>query len=201
MTGGTRLVQVASVALMILAGTTLAGGCGRNAPLQPPFPVTSTVVSQETTKPISVWAPETEGARPVVYLLHGINGSPQDMEVLGRAVAEQGYLVFALDWDDHADPDQDIACGYHYSQSIAADHGGDPHRTVAVGYSQGASYVLPGATSQDVDGRIDTFDPCSVEQGRSRRARRAETPRRARDDRSVPLRVPGEVARPSGLRR
>ena len=160
------LVRVAAVALMLLAPAAVVPGCGGNGPPQPPFAVTSTAVSPETTKPMSIWAPDADGAWPVVYLLHGINGSPQDMELLGKSVAEQGYVVFAIDWDDNGDPYRDIACGYHYGQSIAAEHGGDANRPVAVGYSQGATYALLGATSQEVGARVDTFDPCSVERGK-----------------------------------
>lgn len=166
MNGRNRLVGVASMALMLLATVGMAPGCGRNGPPKPPFAVTSTVVSHETTKPMSIWAPNAGGTRPVVYMLHGINGSPQDMELLARTVAEQGYVVFGLDWDDNGNPYRDIACGYHYGQSIAAEHGGDANRPAVVGYSQGATYALLGATSQEVGARVDTFDPCSVEQGK-----------------------------------
>jgi predicted esterase len=115
---------------------------------------------------MSIWAPDAEGVRPVVYLLHGIGGSRSDMEPLGRTVAEQGYVVFALDWDENRDPYRDVACGYHYGQSIAAEHGGDANRPVAVGYSQGATYALLGATSPEMGAHVDTFDPCSVERGK-----------------------------------
>jgi acetyl esterase/lipase len=43
-----------------------------------PFEVTTTVVSHETTRDISVWAPDAEGSWPVVYLIPA-EGSGQDL--------------------------------------------------------------------------------------------------------------------------
>ena len=88
---------------MLVAGTALVAACGRIAPPQPRPGDLHRGVARDNQADLGL-GPEAEGARPVVYMLHGINGSPQDMDLLGRTVAEQGYVVFALDWDDNADP-------------------------------------------------------------------------------------------------
>jgi poly(3-hydroxybutyrate) depolymerase len=108
----------------------VGAGCGGGR-AQPPFDVVSTVASHETTGQITVLEPQADGPWPVVYMLHGIGGNRQEMEQLGRTVAEQGNVVFTLDWDARQGMDAvlfDLACSYNYGQSVAPDHGGDPHR-------------------------------------------------------------------------
>jgi acetyl esterase/lipase len=121
-------VKHALVLIAFLAMVVLAAGCGAGVDAEPPFEVSSAVISHETTQDISVWAPEADGSWPVVYALHGIGGSRQDLAETAMALARQGVVVFAADYRS-ATPEhweQDAECGYRYALSIAEEYGGGP---------------------------------------------------------------------------
>jgi poly(3-hydroxybutyrate) depolymerase len=108
------LIRRATLTLVVLA--MVSAGCEGDQPGQP-YAVTSTVESHETTGQITVLEPDADGTWPVVYMLHGIGGTRQDMEQLGSSVAEQGNLVVTIDWDARQDTDAillDLACSYNY---------------------------------------------------------------------------------------
>jgi predicted esterase len=159
------LIRRATLTLVVLA--MVSAGCEGDQPGQP-YAVASTVESHETTGQITVLEPDADGTWPVVYMLHGIGGTRQDMEQLGSSVAEQGNLVVTIDWDARQDTDAiilDLACSYNYGQSIAREHRGDPDRAVAVAYSASTIYALIAGTlpEPDVGGRAP--EPCEIVDG------------------------------------
>lgn len=126
-----------------------AGQTGSTGSTGPPYLVSSTVLRDGTSQEISVWAPVGKGAWPVVYALPGVSGHKSDFDLLGRALARQGLLVFATDYRTHGTLENlgdDVACGYRYIRRVAGDHGGDLRKPVTgVGYSFGALWMLAGA--------------------------------------------------------
>ncbi len=130
---------------------------------EPLFGVSSAIVSHETTQDISVWAPDAEGSWPVVYLLHGYQGSGQDLVETATGLASQGVVVFAADYRSTAEQyiEQDAECGWRYVVSIADEYGGDLDQPITfVGDSMGASLVLEGGLNDAVYGPGGTYDGC-----------------------------------------
>ncbi len=124
--------------------------------------IVSTVVSHETTRDISVWAPEAEGAWPVVYALPGMSGDRTRWDVAGLALARQGVVVFATDYrpTEPQHVGQDLECGYRYAMTLAEEYGGDLDQPVTiVGHSFGATMALFGGLSDDA-GPGGTFGEC-----------------------------------------
>lgn len=141
----------------------LAAGCASSDDAGPPFEVTSTIVSHETTRDISAWAPEADGPWPVVYALHGTDGSREDLAETAKALAREGVVVFAADYRsiDAQHWEKDAECGYRFMRTIAEDHGGDLELPVAsVGYSLGATLVLEGSLNEAAYGPAGTYDEC-----------------------------------------
>jgi len=130
---------------------------------EPLFGVSSAIVSHETTQDISVWAPDAEGSWPVVYLLHGYQGSGQDLVETAAGLASQGVVVFAADYRSTAEQyiEQDAECGWRYAVSIADEYGGDLDQPITfVGDSMGASLVLVGGLNDALYGPGGTYDGC-----------------------------------------
>ena len=75
--------MVASSVVLLLAAC--GGGSGPRA-------VMSDVVSASTTQDMSVFAPQDEGSWPVVFALHGLDGSRTDMTELGTRLAAADAL-------------------------------------------------------------------------------------------------------------
>lgn len=121
--------------------------------------VTTEEVSNETTSRMLVFAPDEEGPWPVVYLLHGVNGTADDMSELGRRVASEGAVVFAPTYRTDLSSEEafvelarDVECGYRFARSIAADHGGDLDLPVTfVGWSLGAILAVQGGLDEEID--------------------------------------------------
>ncbi|WP_448609192.1 alpha/beta hydrolase [Geodermatophilus sp. URMC 60] len=96
---------------------------------------------------------------PVVVLLHGCCGDRADLTKLAEALARAGALVFNADWAgidaDARFPDayEEAACAVRFARERASGLGGDPHRVILAGWSDGALV----ATVLAVAG--DTFDP------------------------------------------
>ncbi len=121
------------------------------------FEVTATIVSHETTRDISVWAPDEEGSWPIVYALHGTGGSGQDLALTATELASHGNVVFAPDWDS----EQTAECSYRYSLSIAEKYGGDSTQPITyIGHSLGASGILTGGLDDAAYGSGGTYDEC-----------------------------------------
>ena len=156
-------MKLAVYPIAIVTMVVLTASCGTGGDAEPPFGVSSTVVSHETTQDITVWAPEVEGSWPVVYALHGIGGSRQDLAEIAIALASQGVVVFAADYRS-ATPEhweQDAECGYRYARSIAEEHGGDLDQPVtSFGWSLGATLVLAGSLTDAAYGPGGTYQEC-----------------------------------------
>jgi acetyl esterase/lipase len=128
-----------------------------------PFEVTTTVVSHETTRDISVWAPDADGSWPIVYLIPAA-GTGQDLAELATRLASNGTVVFAPDYrfgDSPLAKEQDLECGYRFVRSIAPEYGGDLDQPFTfVGDSYGASMALVGGLSDAVYGPGGSYDVC-----------------------------------------
>jgi dienelactone hydrolase len=152
MVGTARSIQAAA----LLCGVVLATACGEG---DPGYEVTSEVVSNETTQDILVFEPQAEGPWPVVFALHGIDGSAEDMTEIGTRLAREGLVVFAPTYRSDVTTNEglletvvDVECGYRFVRSIAAEHGGDLDQPVTfVGWSMGATLALQGGLTEEID--------------------------------------------------
>ena len=128
-----------------------------------PFEVTTAVVSHETTRDISMWAPDADGSWPIVYLIPAA-GTGQDLAEMATRLASNGTVVFAPDYrfgDSPLAQEQDLECGYRYIRSIAHEYGGDLDQPVTVvGDSYGASMALFGGLSEAAYGPGGSYDVC-----------------------------------------
>jgi dienelactone hydrolase len=145
-------------AIAVVCGVVPAA-CGDDIGRDARSGVTSVVVSDETTRDISVSAPTAKGPWPVILVMHGIGGTGQDMAELGSHLARGGAVVFAptyhTDWSTEeglAQAARDAECGYRFSRSIAPRYGGDLDQPVTfVGWSLGATAVLALGLTDDID--------------------------------------------------
>jgi dienelactone hydrolase len=123
------------------------------------FPVRSEVVSHETTQDVLVVEPDTEGTWPVVVAYHGIDGTAEDMAVLGEQLAATGAAVFAPTYRTDLTTQQgletavrDGECGYRFARSVAGEHGGDLEQPMTwVGWSLGALYAVEAGLREPLD--------------------------------------------------
>jgi len=121
------------------------------------FEVTTTVVSHETTQDIWVWAPDAEGPWPIVYALHGTDGTGDGLAATAGDLASHGYVVFSPTWRS----EMDAECGYRYALSIADQFGGDPDLGITgIGHSLGASANLVGGLDDAAYAAGGTYDEC-----------------------------------------
>ncbi len=149
------------IAATAVAG--LAAGCGTTSGVDPPFSVTSTVLSQETGSEIAVFSPEGEGSWPVVYALHGASSNWQRLAGTAGELASHGTVVFAPNYQTASQPQalEGTECGYRFVHSIAEDHGGDLDQPVAiVGHSFGAFLGLNIGLDAALYGPAGTYDAC-----------------------------------------
>lgn len=150
----------------LIAATAVAGlavGCGSTSDAEPPFAVTSTVLSWEMGKDMAVFAPEGEGSWPVVYALHGYESNWQRLAGTASELASHGTVVFAPDYVTFTDPQalEDTECGYRFVHSIAEDYGGDLDQPVTiVGHSYGGFLGLTTGLNAALYGPAGTYDAC-----------------------------------------
>lgn len=141
-----------------MAALLLATSCSSG---HPPgrYEVTSTVLSSSTPRELRVFAPVGEGAWPVVFAFHGINGKAGDMAELGRHLARRGVLVFAPTFRTDLSRDagkvelaRDAECGYRLARNVAHRYGGDLHQPMTfVGWSLGATLAIQGGLDEQID--------------------------------------------------
>jgi len=153
MSGIARSLPVAALVLFGVAPATgLADG-------DSDYEVTSEVVSHPTTQDILVVEPLAEGRWPLVFALHGIDGSAEDMTEIATRLARTGLVVFAPTYRTDVTTNEglletvvDVECGYRFVRSIAAEHGGDLDQPVTfVGWSMGATLALQGGLTEEID--------------------------------------------------
>jgi acetyl esterase/lipase len=150
MAGTARCIRAAAA---LLCGVVLATACGEG---DSDYEVTSEVVSHQTTQDILVFEPQAEGPWPVVFALHGHDGSGEDMTEIARRLAREGLVVFAPTYRSDLTTNEglletavDVECAYRFARSIASEHGGDLNQPVAfVGWSMGATLALQGERSR-----------------------------------------------------
>ena len=111
------------------------------APLQPGL----------SAQALDVYAPAEPGPWPVVVVVHGYLVRKEDYRLVSKAIAEQGAVVFTIDWPAWTSPSvavqgdgvrlrewtETVACAVRFAQTTAPDHGGDPERVTLVGHSLG----------------------------------------------------------------
>ena len=161
--GRRRLIAVFALSVVV------AAACGDRSS-DDGYHVASQTVSDETTQDISVFAPDADGAWPVVLAYHGNEGERQDMALLGERVAAAGAVVFAPDYrsgdfsmDGLIKTVTDVECAYRYVRTIAGDYGGDLERHVAwVGWSLGAVWAVQGGLDETIDD-TGSILPCAPE--------------------------------------
>jgi dienelactone hydrolase len=155
---------------VLLVGAGLSGAaCSNDRTGSASLPLVTDVVSAPTTKDIWVTGPKAAGPWPVVYAMHGIGGTGEEMSELAAHLAERGLVVFAptyhTDWTTDAglvEAARDGECGYRFVRGIAPEHGGTLDRPVTfLGWSLGATAVLGLGLTEDIDpsGRfVSCFD-------------------------------------------
>lgn len=147
--------QAGLTRFLILLLTLAMTACGTES-----FDVTSTVISHETTREISVWAPDAEGPWPIVIAVHGADLDRNDLAVTAEELASRGAVVFAADWRPQSVV-QDLECGTRYALSVAEDYGGDLDQPFTfIGHSAGAGAVLEGGLNEAVYGPGGTYQAC-----------------------------------------
>jgi len=118
-----------------------------------------------------VYAPNGGGPYPVVVMAHGRPRTPVDMVELAEAVAEQGVVVFNIDYRGVRPVIQkgwpfaveDVACAVRFARSTAGAYGGDSSHIILVGHSFGG-YVgtLVSLAGDDFHGDCLTPDESAL---------------------------------------
>jgi acetyl esterase/lipase len=102
---------------------------------------------------LDVYAPSEPGPWPVVVLAHGLPESKESYTDLSRALAEQGAVVFTVNWPvslpniaagengvRYRESYETLACAVRFARATAPDYGGDPARVTLAGFSMGGAY-------------------------------------------------------------
>ena len=153
---GRRILRVVMAAGLVVASCSSddesAGGATSEE-----YDVATDVVSHETTQDIWVYAPDADGSWPIVYAMHGLDGTGDALAITATELARNGYVVFSPTWRT----EMDAECGYRYALSIADQYGGDPDLGIAyVGHSLGAQIILIGGLDDAAYAEGGTFDEC-----------------------------------------
>lgn len=150
------LVQQGSLTRLLILLLTLAmTACATES-----SDVTSTVISHDSTREMTVWAPEAEGPWPIVIAIHGVNLDRTDLAEAAGELAGRGAVVFAADWRPHS-VEQDLECGTRLALSVAEDYGGDLDQPFTfVGHSAGAAAALEGGLNEAAYGPGGTYRAC-----------------------------------------
>jgi len=120
------------------------------------------------TQEIVVWAPDAEGAWPVVMFLAGWEGKGIHYAQTAEMLAGQGVVVFAPDYRaqdiataDWKNPYRDAECAYRHIRTVASDYGGDIEQPITIsGHSLGASVAMAIVLYESEFGPNGNFDSC-----------------------------------------
>lgn len=103
---------------------------------------------------VLVWGPETQPAneplRPVLFFVHGgswNSGDPEDYDFVGRAFAEQGFVVVLSGYrlgapGKYPGMIEDTARAFSWTHTEIESYGGDPQNIVIAGHSAGAYNMM-----------------------------------------------------------
>ncbi|MEM9816983.1 MAG: alpha/beta hydrolase [Cyanobacteria bacterium P01_D01_bin.6] len=106
---------------------------------------------------LDIYQPEAAGTYPAVVIIYGgawQRGSPEDSAQLGRYLAAQGYVVWAIDYrhaPQHPFPAQleDVQTALAFLIQHAAEYDTDPTRIALFGKSAGAHLAMLAAYQPD----------------------------------------------------
>lgn len=152
-----------SLVCILLAGLILSS-CAPATPETTPIPVRLTVNIQQNVQYLTaidpdasdqlldIYWPEGNGPWPVVVYAHGLSESKdKDLsQEFGKAMAEQGAVVFVIDYDPNL-PDimilkdgrayrelaETASCSVRYAREKAPEFNGNPEQIIWVGFSAG----------------------------------------------------------------
>jgi acetyl esterase/lipase len=119
---------------------------------------------------LDVYAPSEPGPWPVVVFAHGLGSRKANYAIFSRDIAEQGAVVFTIDWptryptytvkDDGRglrEVLETLACAVRFARAKAPDFGGDPGRVILSGYSLGGIGAQTALVGDDVDRLWEEF--------------------------------------------
>ena len=115
---------------------------------------------------LDLYAPTEPGDWPVVVFLHGRGQTKEGWTTLSRAIAEQGAIVFVIEWS-YTDPVEAIldngkgyhemadtvACAIRFARARASDFGMDTEPLVITGFSGGGGVASHVALAGETVGR------------------------------------------------
>jgi dienelactone hydrolase len=147
-----RLVAIVATPAVLLPACAADGSADSNA-------VRSSVISHETTQDVRVFQPDAEGSWPVAIAYHGIDGSADQMAVIGERLAAAGTVVFAPSYRTDLTSEEGLVtavrdgeCGYRFARSVATDHDGDLEQPMTwIGWSLGALYAVEVGLREPLD--------------------------------------------------
>jgi acetyl esterase/lipase len=120
------------LAALVVVPFVLLAACAEDDESADGSTVRSEVLSHESTQDVLLFQPEADGPWPVVMAYHGIDGTAEDMALLGEQVAATGAVVFAPTYRTDLSSEEtrstavrDGECGYRFARSVAADHDAD----------------------------------------------------------------------------
>ena len=113
---------------------------------------------------LDVYAPTQPGPWPVVVFAHGVGSRKEHYAMLARDIAQQGAVVFNIDWPTryptYAVQDngrglrevlESLACAVCFARARAAEFGGDPGHLILAGYSLGGAGAQVALVGDEVD--------------------------------------------------
>jgi acetyl esterase/lipase len=131
----------------------------------------SSLVEYGIVQTLDVYAPIEPGAWPVVVFAHGLIETKEKYADLGQAIAEQGAVVFTVNWP--ASPPsvavyengvrfreryETLACAIRFARAMASDYSGDPARVTLAGFSMGgAAGAYSALVGDDLDRLWEEF--------------------------------------------
>lgn len=144
-------------------------------PLQPgtipDAPTSLNQVDYSIVQRLDVYAPTESGPWPVVVFAHGLIESKESYADLSQAVAEQGVVVFTVNWPmtlpnvaagengvRYRESHETLACAVRFARAMASDYGGDPARVTLAGFSMGGAHgAYTALVGDDLDRLWEEF--------------------------------------------
>lgn len=173
----TTIVSILVLLLLVSCGASQPTPTVTAPTMTPSVEVTSDVIFAKVLQPdmltqrLDVYTPSKAGTWPVIVFLHGNNENKEGHKEVSQAIAEQGAVVFTVDWpvwipDLAAREDgkgfremsEVLNCAVRFARATASDYGGDPAAVTLVGFSAGAASGASIALAEDnLDGLWEGF--------------------------------------------